>query len=132
MNFLDEFRNPYTKTTGCRCDWCVGNFRAVMTGAGVPDWTMAEWNNSKSGRRGALLATDAVCEKKKKTMTYSPTGLKGLDAWLPDMAGVGAAIMKDQLAQANAKTGFTCTVCNERNEYAAANRPNGTYVCSYH
>ena len=30
------------------------------------------------------------------------------------------------------KTGFTCTVCGEVNDYAAANQPDGTYICSYH
>ncbi len=30
------------------------------------------------------------------------------------------------------KTGFICTKCGDKNDFAQANQPDGTYQCSYH
>ncbi len=30
------------------------------------------------------------------------------------------------------KTGFVCTVCRDKNDFAEANQPDGTYQCSHH
>jgi hypothetical protein len=34
-----------------------------------------------------------------------------------------------KIAKGVAKTGFNCKRCNEKNDYAAANQPDGSYVC---
>lgn len=58
--------------------------------------------------RIGLVGTDAT------TAPYCPTATDGDDT---------------EPATTNPQTGFNCSRCNERNDHAAANQSDGTYVC---
>ncbi len=121
-----------TRDKGCTCDWCDGRHSCSMGTWFAP-------KNPKHVHGQQIPSNELCCENN----VYSPT--VGLSAWIPGPAGITFGLNRDPIADAPdlatymektkpvvAKTGHTCTRCGEYNDYASANQPNGTYVCSYH
>ncbi len=98
--------------TGCPCDWCRGLFNYNPNNAAKmynikstpPADCVAFYNDNArpENRLKWILVDDFCCQAKKQ----------------PKLTVSHASV-----------TGFNCATCNERNDYACSNQPNGTYVC---
>ncbi len=159
FNYLDAYDDKRTHPVGwhtgnvCQCDWCEGKFSPVKK----LDWTSVFWSISAKGHSPGITLTeaDAMCSN---MMVQPPSIHTGIAAWIPHHSGApgtlygitrqpkcsGESTCSCKLCEAlndqalgktiytYQKTGFICTQCGDKNDYAAANQPDGTYICSHH
>ncbi len=62
---------------------------------------------------------------------YNSKTTSGIDLTGTDGCLINATIKVTgfMTAKATLKTGYNCSKCNFKNDYAASNQPNGTYLC---
>ncbi len=122
----------------CPCDWCVGWFNSTTGNWFMPndhpDGTPVDPADQQCSKNVTVHGQAAIMKS-----IYSPTavsaGLTGLNAWLPKSGGAtfglnrAAQPLEGTPVVAVTKTGFNCTKCNDKNDFAESNQPNGTYVC---
>lgn len=108
FNFIDAYWK--TADRSCDCDWCSWKIDDSKLSGKLGD---VRWHAmAKTHWPGiSLVEADAVCCK--ITLPAIHVGPVGINLKL-----IGFN-----------QTGFNCSVCNERNDYAESNQGNGTYVC---
>lgn len=106
------------QVAGCKCDFCKGRFRTFNKITGDKAYWDFVYSPSKNGNMQGmhLEPDDFQCQYKKPA---KPPVLQP-----PEEAVIGAVI-----AQRAIITGFNCCRCNSKNDYAAANQKDGTYLC---
>ncbi len=93
---------------------------------------MEDLGKSAAGKRcpcefhqGNWSTQNAMTWKGVKLTGNGCLALSGLAAWLPDASAPAIGVIRAPLA----KTGYNCARCNFKNDFAAANQTDGTYLC---
>lgn len=105
-------------TNECPCDFHQGH------------WSTGTAKTSSRAKTTGVQLTGDGC----LASGANPPGLTGLSAWLPAPdVGTMFGFQRQGTVSVSpgpvAKTGYNCSQCNFKNDYARANQPNGTYLC---
>jgi len=127
MGQIDCYEWKAKRIHGCNCRYCTGSFNAVMAFDYV---TMGPSRDLADGeiqiympRTNGVVRTYITkpgCILKSATFAGTSDPLVNTNnskAWVPTVE------------RATKSTGFNCVTCNERNDYAEANTPTGSYIC---
>lgn len=122
------------RMTGCLCDWC--KFRWVAAchqQAAACDWQKPEWGMaSVSHSPGTAVAEFACCvqvESSKITGQFFGLTTGPGSIWTDPLSESDVRKELAVLKGAVKAIGHNCSRCNSRNDYAASNQKDGSYVC---
>ncbi len=145
VEILDRWRK--TRTAHCSCLFCkidqgtTGIYPygyVTIAGSNYIRWRANNWrkpgsdwpNQSKTKTTVGWFFDNLGCDPKNVIYIYwEDMGCNINKPSLSTYYPTGSPEARRATYVANSKTGFNCSRCNEKNDYAAANQSNGTYLC---